>query len=100
MLVGQHLGFHVPRLVEELLYEAFAAAEGGDGFADGRIVELGDVLHIAHDLQAAATATESRLDGNRQAVGLRELDYFVCGGNRPRGACHLRRPGLLGDLAG
>ena len=65
VLVGQHLGLDVPRAVEVLLDEALAAAEGGHRLAHGRVVELGDLLHRARDLQAATAAAEGRLDGDR-----------------------------------
>ena len=68
VLVGQALGLDVAGLVEELLDEALATAEGADGLADRRLVELGDLLERAGDLEAAAAAAEDRLDRDRQAV--------------------------------
>ena len=81
--VGQALGLDVARLVEVALDEALAAAEGGDGLADGRVEQLGDLLEGAGDLEAAAAAAEGRLDRDRQAVLLARR-------RRPR---RTRRPG-------
>ena len=87
--VGQALGLHVPGPVEVALDEALAAAERGDGLADRRLVQLGDLLERAGDLQAAAAAAERRLDRDRQAVLLGEGDDLVRARDRVRGA---RRP--------
>ena len=69
--VGEHLRLDVPRLVQEPLDEALAAAERRDGLADGGVEQLGDLLDGAGDLQPAAAAAERGLDGHRQAVLLR-----------------------------
>ena len=90
MLVCQALGLDMPGLVQVALHEALSAAEGGDGLADGGLVELGDLLQGARDLQASATATEGRLDGNGQAVLLGEGHHLIGSGNR------IGRPGNLG----
>ena len=89
VLVGQALGLDVPRLVQVLLDEALAAAERGDRLADRGVVQLGDLLERAGDLEAAAAAAERRLDRDRQAVLLGEGDDLV-GVRRPGPAC--RRP--------
>ena len=44
VLVGDHLGLDVARLVEVALDEALAAAERGDRLAGGRLEQLGDLL--------------------------------------------------------
>ena len=75
--VGQHLRLDVPRLVEEPLDEALAAAERRDGLADGGVEQLGDLLDGAGDLQPAAAAAERGLDGDREAVLLGEGDDLV-----------------------
>ena len=54
--VGQALGLDVPGLVEVALDEALAPAGRGDGLADGRVVQLGDLVEGAGDLQALAAA--------------------------------------------
>jgi hypothetical protein len=68
VLVGQALGLDVARLVEELLDEALAAAERRDRLADRGLVGVGDLVHLAGDLEPAAAAAERRLDRDRQAV--------------------------------
>ena len=98
--VGQALGLHVPGLVEVALDEALAAAEGGDGLADGGVVQLGDLFEGAGDLQAASAAAEGGLDGDRQAVLLGEGDDLVGAGDRVGGAGDERGAGALGDVAG
>lgn len=86
MLVGQALGLDVPRAVEVPLDEALAAAEGGDGLADRGVVELGDLVEGAGDLQAAAAAAEGRLDRDGQAVLLGEGDDLLGTGDGVGGA--------------
>ena len=76
----------MPRVVEVALDEALAATEGGDGLAYGGVVEVGDLLEVARDLQATATATEGGLDRDRQPVLLGELDDLVGAGDRVGGA--------------
>ena len=100
VLVGQALGLDVPRLVEELLDQALAAAERADRLADRRLVELGDLLQGAGDLEAAAAAAEDGLDGDRQAVLLRERDDLVGVLDRVLGAGGQGRVGLLRDVLG
>ena len=100
MLVGEHLGFDVPRVVEVALDEAFSATEGGDGLAHGGVVELGDLFQRAGDLQAAPAAAEGRLDGDRQAVLLGKGDDLVGAAHRIGSARHLRRAGARGDVPG
>ena len=68
VLVGHHLGFNVPRLVEELLDKAFATAKGGHGLAHRGAVQLVNVLSLPHHLQATATAAKCGFHRNRQAV--------------------------------
>jgi hypothetical protein len=77
VLVGQALGLHVTRLVEELLDQALAAAEGADGLAHGGLEGVRDLLDRAGYLEAAATAAVDSLDRHRQAVLLRERDDLV-----------------------
>ena len=98
--VGQALGLHVPGPVEVALDEALAAAERGDRLADRRVVQLGDLLEGAGDLQAAAAAAEGGLDRDRQAVLLGEGDDLVGAGDRVGGAGDQRGAGALGDVPG
>ena len=86
VLVGEALGLDVARVVEVALDEALAAAERRDGLAHGGLEQLGDLLEGAGDLQAAAAAAEGRLDGDGQAVLLREGDDLV-GRRRPGRRC-------------
>ena len=83
VLVGEALGLDVPRVVEEALDEALAAAERRDGLAHRGLEQLGDLLEGAGDLQAATAAAVGRLDGDRQAELLART-------RRPRRG---RRPG-------
>ena len=98
--VGEHLRLDVPRLVEEALDEALAAAERRDGLADGGVEQLGDLLDGAGHLQAATAAAERGLDGDRQPVLLREGDDLVGVLDRVLGAGHQRGADLHGDVAG
>ena len=98
--VGQALGLHVARLVQVALDEALAAAEGGDGLAHRRVVQLRDLFQGAGDLQTAAAAAEGGLDRDRQAVLLGEGDDLVGAGDRVGGAGDQRGAGALGDVPG
>ncbi len=100
VLVGQALGLDVARLVEVLLHEALATAERRDRLADRRLVELGDLFHVARHLEAAAAAAEGRLDRDRQAVLLGEGDDLVGVVDGVLGAGDERGADLLGDVAG
>ena len=100
VLVGEALGLDVARLVEELLDEALAAAERRHRLADRRLEGVGDLAHLARDLEAAAAAAERRLDRDRQAVLLGELDRLVGVLERVLGAGRQRGADLLGDVAG
>ena len=99
VLVGEALGLDVARVVEEALDEALAAAEGRHGLADRRVVEVGDLLHGAGDLEAASAAAVCRLDRHGEAVLLGELDDLVGAGDRVLRAGHERGAGLRRDVA-
>jgi len=75
--VGQALGLDVAGLVEVLLHEALAAAEGGDGLAGGGFEQLLDFVELAGDLEAASAAAVGRLDRDWQTVLLGEGDDLV-----------------------
>ena len=100
VLVGQALGLDVAGLVEELLDQALAATERGDGLADRGLVGVGDLLDRAGDLEAAAAAAEDRLDRDREAVGLGERDDLVGVLDRVLGARRERGVGAVGDVLG
>jgi hypothetical protein len=89
--VGEHLRLHVPRLVQVALDEALAPPEGRDGLADGRLVQLRDLLLGAGDLQTASSTAEGRLDGDRQAVLGDEGEHLVDPRHRVGRAGHERR---------
>ncbi len=99
VLVGEALGLDVSRLVEVLLDEALAAAERRHGLAHGRLVEVGDLLALAGDLQAAAAAAVRRLDGHRQPVLVGEGDDLVGPTYGVLRAGHQRSARALGDVA-
>jgi hypothetical protein len=73
----------VARLVEVLLHEALAAAEGGDRLARGRLEQLGDLVELAGDLEAASAAAVGGLDGDGQADLLGEGDDLIGARDRP-----------------
>ena len=77
VLVGDHLGLNVARLVEVSLHEALAATECGDGLASGRFEQFRDFLECASHLHAAATAAEGCLDRDRYAVLAGEGHHLV-----------------------
>jgi hypothetical protein len=89
--IREALRLDVARLVEVLLHEALAAAEGGDRLAGGRLEQLGDLVELAGDLEAASAAAVGGLDGDGQADLLGEGDDLV-GRRRGRGAGGERAP--------
>ena len=99
MLVGQHLGLDVPRVVEVALDEALTATEGGDCLAHGGVIELGDLLECARNLEAATATAEGGLDRDGQAVLLRKGDDLIGTGHGVGSARHLRRARSCGDVA-
>ena len=86
VLVGEDLCLDVPRLVEVALDEALAATERRDRLADRAVEQLGDLVAVAGDLQAAAAAAVRRLDRDRQAVLVGEREHLVDAVDRVRGA--------------
>ncbi len=100
MAVGDHLGFDMPRTVEELLDEAFAAPESGLGFTHRRGIQLGHFVHAPGDLHAAPATAECGLDGDRQAVLLGKGQHLGGALHRAGGAGHQGRADLLGEFAG
>ena len=100
MRVRDDLGFHMARLVEELLDEAFAAAERGHGLAHGRGVQVGHLVHAPRHLDATPATAIGRLDRDRQAVLFRKGQYLVGMVHRPGRAGHQRRTDLQCQLAG
>ena len=98
--VRQDLRLDVAGTVQVALHEAFAAAEGGDGFADGGVEGFLDLVEGPDHLHAAAAAAEGGLDGDRQAVLFGEGAGL---GGRVHGtvaAGHQRCAGPDGRLAG
>ena len=100
VLVGQALGLDVARLVEELLHQALTASEGADRLADGGVEGVGDLLDRAGDLEAAAAAAVDGLDGDREAVVLRERHDLVGVLDRVLGAGGQRSVRPLRDVLG
>ena len=98
--VREDLRLDVPRAVEVALHEAFAAAEGGDGLADGGVEGFLDLVQGADHLHAAAAAAEGRLDGDRQAVLFGEGAGLGGGFHRAVAAGDQRCAGADGGLAG
>ena len=100
VLVGNHLGFDVARLVEVALDEAFPTPERGDRFAGGRIEQFGDFLAGAGDFHAASAATERGFDRDREAVFVDEREDFVGILDRLGSTGDRRCFGAGGDVAG
>ena len=98
--IREALGLDVAGLVEVLLDEALAAAEGCDRFAGGRLEELGNLLAGAGDLETATAAAEGRLDGDRQPDLVDEREHLGGVGDRVQGSGGERRADLLGHMTG
>ncbi len=76
MLVAQHLDFDVARLRDELLDEDAVIAEGGLRFRHGGGEAVGDFLFRPCDAHALAAAACRRLDHDRIADLVGDLDRF------------------------
>jgi hypothetical protein len=98
--VGQHLGLDVAGLVQVALDEALATAERRGGLADGRLVELGDLLLLPGHLHAPAPAAERGLDRDGEPVLLGEGLHLVGPAHRLGGAGDERRARPGGDVPG
>ena len=101
VVVGQHLKFDVPRLLQELLHVNLGIAEGGQRLglrdADG-IEQRGVGVHHAH---AAAAAAARGLDDDRIADFLGDAEILIdIGAQRPIGARHAGNARRLHDLDG
>ena len=77
MRISHHLRFHVARLIQILLHEALAPAEGRGRLAHRRGVQLGHLVHLPGHLQPPATAAERRLDGNGQPMLTRKRQHLI-----------------------
>src|SRR5690625_5401632 len=95
VLVGQALSLDVPGAVQIALDEALTAAEGSGGLPHGRLIQVGDIVAAAGDLQSAPTATVGRLDGDRQPVLVGEGKHLVRAGVRFRCASDDCSVGLI-----
>ena len=87
--IREALRLDVAGLVEVLLDEALAAAEGGDRLAGRGLEHLGDLVELARDLEPAPAAAVGGLDRDRQAELLGERDDLGRAGDRDR-ACRAR----------
>src|SRR6185437_9856819 len=94
----QYLGLDMAGTFEIALDEALAAAEGSNGLANGRVVQVADLVRLMGDLQSAPTAAERRLDRDRKSVLLRERDDLVRAADRVFGTCDEWRAGSLCDV--
>ena len=98
VLVGQALRLYVPGPVQVPLDEALAVAERRGGLADRRLVQLGNLLEGAGDLEPAPAAAEGRLDRDRQAMLASEVRDLFRAADRAVGARRERCADALGDL--
>ena len=89
----------MPGPVQVPLDEALAVAERRGGLADRGLVQLGNLLEGARDLEPAAAAAEGRLDRDRQAVLAGEVSDFFRAADRAVGARRERCADSLGDLS-
>ena len=72
-----------------LFYEAFTATEGCDCFTGRRFKKFGNFLLLIGNFDAAATATERRLNCNRKSVNFHEIQNFFGARNRvDRSRCY------------
>ena len=97
MLIGDDLGLDVARAVEKLLDKALATAESHRGLAHGGFVQIGHLVHLPGDLDAAPAAAKRGLDGDGQAVFAREGQHLVGAADGAWRAGHQGRAGLDGD---
>ena len=99
VLVGEHLRFHVTRAIEVALHETLPATESSHCFANGRVIQLGNLLHSASHLQPSTATAERGLDGDRKTEFLCESNNVVRSGDGVGGARNLRRASALSDVS-
>ena len=75
--IAENLDFDVSWPLDELFDEHGAVAEGGLRFRRGSLEILLHFVHVAHDAHPPPAATVGRLEDDRQAVLLTELDGFA-----------------------
>jgi hypothetical protein len=75
--VGEHLDFHVARVLEELLHVHHGIVEGRAGFAAGHVDRVDQRRLGMHHAHAASAAAARRLDDHRVADGTADLDDFL-----------------------
>src|SRR5699024_10945272 len=80
--ISPTLGLPMARGIEVTRDEALPTTEGGDGLTHRGVEQLAHLALLARHLQAATSAPESRLDGDRQPVLTREVDDLVGGRDR------------------
>ena len=97
--IRQTLGLNVTGRIQEALDEALAATERRGRLTNSGLVHLNNALAVAGNLNAAATATESSLHCDGQAVLISERDNLIGGLNGILGAGHQGSTYLLRDVA-
>ena len=94
VLIGQHLDFHVARLLQIALHIHHRVAEGGTGFGFGHFHRFEQVFFFLDHAHAAAAATAGGFDNHRKAhlVGNAQ-DFGIIIGQSAFRAGHTRHAG-------
>jgi hypothetical protein len=99
-VVSQTLRLDVSGFVEVLFDKTFTATERSDGLAGCGLELFGDFFASACDLEPAATATECRLDGDREPVNVHEVEDLLGGLDGVESPRCKRSTNLLCDVSG
>ena len=100
MLVAEHLDFDVARIDDEFFYKHAVVAKGRGGFRCRARKTFRDVLARMSDAHALAAAARRRLDHDRVADLVGDLDRMVGGFNHAEIARHGRDFRGIGEFLG
>ena len=100
VMVGQHLHFDVPRVLDVFFEIHVAVAEGGLGLGPRLLQRRLERQVVRRHAHAAAAAAGHRLDQHGKADLVGEAQRFLVAGDHALAAGHDGHAGLAGQIAG